>query len=241
MVQCSAQRQRDRRKDLAVCRRFVAVDRAEVARVATEVARALEARGDACEGLGALDALDDFQASLSEPTSYRPSARHDAFPSSVVTLIVPTGFGTQLAVADMTWGYQVPWKKGVVFNTRIETALGSSSNMWRVSLERRRCLVPAWSFFESHATETVPSPRTGKPMRRLYSFARADGTPLILAGIHEAGRFSLVTTEPSTVVAPVHDRMPLALSADGAALWLVGDFATLLDLDSPALEAEPTG
>ena len=76
-------------------------------------------------------------------------------------------------------------------------------------------------------------------MRRSYSFARADGAPLILAGIHEAGRFSLVTTEPSPVVAPVHSRMPLALDADGAALWLVGDFAAALGRSAPALEAAP--
>lgn len=222
-----------------MCRRFVMVDRDEVARIAAEVARGLEARKDAVVRLGALDALDDFRESLSAPAPRELAAHRDAFPSSVVALIAPTGLGTQLAVADMVWGYEVPWKKGPVFNTRIETARDNPSSMWRASFERRRCLVPAWRFFESHATEMVASPRTGKPMRRSYSFARADGAPLILAGIHEAGRFSLVTTEPSPVVAPVHSRMPLALDADGAALWLVGDFAAALGRSAPALEAAP--
>ncbi len=222
-----------------MCRRFVAVDRAEVARIAAEVARSLEAREDAGGKLGALDALGSFRASLSRPVADGPGERRDAFPSSVAALIVPTGLGTQLAIADMIWGYEVPWKKGPVFNTRIETALGASSSMWRASLKRRRCLVPAWGFFESHATETVPSPRTGSPMRRPYAFARPDGAPLLLAGIHEAGRFSLMTTRPSAVVAPVHDRMPLTLDADGAALWLTGDFAELLSRAAPALRAAP--
>lgn len=222
-----------------MCRRFVMVDRDEVARIAAEVARGLEARKDAVVRLGALDALDDFRESLSAPAPRELAAHRDAFPSSVVALIAPTGLGTQLAVADMVWGYEVPWKKGPVFNTRIETALGASSSMWRASLKRRRCLVPAWGFFESHATETVPSPRTGSPMRRPYAFARTDGAPLLLAGIHEAGRFSLMTTRPSAVVAPVHDRMPLTLDADGAALWLTGDFAALLSRAAPALRAAP--
>ena len=61
--------------------------------------------------------------------------------------------------------------------------LGGSSNpmrprWWRARAPESRCAAPT-------------------PSRA------QDGAPLILAGIHEAGRFSLVTTEPSPVVAPV--------------------------------------
>lgn len=60
-------------------------------------------------------------------------------------------------------GYEVPWLNGPVFNTRIETALRSEGSMCKAeSFARRRCLVPARGFYESHATETVPSERTGR-------------------------------------------------------------------------------
>ena len=154
-------------------------------------------------------------------------------------LIVAAGDGCGLAVAHMAWGYEVPWKNGPVFNTRIETALRSEGSMWAESFARRRCLVPARGFYESHATETVPSERTGRPVKRQYAFAAPDGAPLLLAGVHDRGRFSLVTTEPNAAVSPVHNRMPLAMGPGEAALWLRGVYEPLLDRSAVRLTARP--
>ena len=98
---------------------------------------------------------------------------------------------------------------------------------------------PARGFYESHATETVPSERTGRPVKRQYAFAAPDGAPLLLAGVHDRGRFSLVTTEPNAAVAPVHNRMPLALEPGEAALWLRGVYEPLLDRGAVRLTARP--
>ena len=167
------------------------------------------------------------------------ASRPEALPSSVVPLIVAAGDGCGLAVAHMAWGYEVPWKNGPVFNTRIETTLRGEGSMWAESFARRRCLVPARGFYESHATETVPSERTGRPVKRQYAFAAPDGAPLLLAGVHDRGRFSLVTTEPNAAVAPVHNRMPLALEPGEAALWLRGVYEPLLDRGAVRLTARP--
>ena len=49
------------------------------------------------------------------------SARgRDAFPGSTAPLIISSG--KNLEVAELSWGYPVSWQKGVVFNTRIESA-----------------------------------------------------------------------------------------------------------------------
>lgn len=168
-----------------------------------------------------------------------PATKPHAFPSSVVPLIVPSGEGAHLIVAHMAWGYEVPWKNGPVFNTRIETALKGDGGMWGASFARRRCLIPAWGFFESHGSETVPSARTGRPVKRQYAFEPCGGAPILLAGIHDKGRFSLVTTEPNDVVAPVHNRMPLVLAPSEAKLWLCGTYAPLLDRSSVELQAVP--
>ncbi len=217
-----------------MCHRIVPLDRETVMRVAEEIARDLAAR----EGeLGSLDPLESFRPYLAkpEPASAAGDSPREAFPDSVVPIIAPTGHGAQLAVADMRWGFEVPWKVGRVFNARPEGALDGAAGMWREPFARRRCIVPAQSFFESHASETVPSARTGKPVKRQYAFERADGAPLLLAAVHDRGRFSLVTTEPNAAVAPVHNRMPLALDAQEAPNWLAGDFSALADRGGIAL------
>ena len=245
-----------------MCRRFIVVDRDEVARIAAEIEFDL---ADHANELASLDPLATYEASLPAPVptsaamettshdaatqlslfSDEPAAtaaaslRAEAFPLSTVPLIVAAGGGSGLAVVYMNWGYEVPWKRGPVFNTRIETALREADGMWSSSFARRRCLVPAWGFYESHASETVPSKRTGRPVKRQYIFGSRKGTPLLLAGIHESGKFSLVTTEPNATVASVHNRMPLVLSPGEAALWLRGVYAPLLDRSTIELSVTP--
>ncbi len=152
-------------------------------------------REEAPVQLSLLDGESDEPAEARGTGAPSRASRPEALPSSVVPLIVASGDGCGLAVAHMAWGYEVPWKNGPVFNTRIETALRSEGSMWAESFARRRCLVPARGFYESHATETVPSERTGRPVKRQYAFAAPDGAPLLLAGVHDRGRFSLVTTD----------------------------------------------
>lgn len=41
--------------------------------------------------------------------------------------------------------------------------------------------------------------------------------------------FDRADARPKSVVAPVHDRMPLVLSPDGAQRWLSGDIRTLVE------------
>lgn len=228
-----------------MCGHFVMVDREEVAAIAAEIERDLVAHDGE---LGTLDPLESpsAQANAPEPASQLslfggemplPASR-DAYPGSAVPLIVPWGSG-RLAVADMGWGFEVPWRKGLVFNARIETALGAEPCMWTESLAKRRAVVVAHSFFEPHATETVPSLRTGKPIKRTYVFENPDGAPLLMAALHEQGRFSLVTTAPNNSVAPVHNRMPLVLSQHEAARWLAGDFAGLPNRSAFELAVRP--
>ena len=111
--------------------------------------------------------------------------------------------------------------------------------MWSASFERGRCLVPALAFHESHATETVPSVRTGRPVKRQYRFSLPGGEAMLLAGVQEDGRFSLVTTEPNACVAAVHDRMPLVLREDEVESWLASDPMAFTDRSAIALDVMP--
>ena len=111
----------------------------------------------------------------------------------------------------------------------------SRRGIWSDAFRTGRCIVPTLGFFESSETETVASPRTGKPVKAQYRFAAPEGLTL-LAGVREQDAFSVVTTEPNEQVAPVHGRMPLVLRAGEALQWLFGDAAALADRTGVALD-----
>ncbi|MEC4184426.1 SOS response-associated peptidase family protein [Adlercreutzia sp. R21] len=172
----------------------------------------------------------------------------DCYPGAESSVIVAEE--DNLARVDLVWGVDVPWKRGLVFNARIESAL-TRSDMWAEAMERGRCIVPVRAFYETQNVE-VPEPggvrgesagqdydteqgvlgvesareAAARPAPRArgrrpqYRFANAGGAALLLAALRLGDRFVLVTTEPDAVVGTVHNRMPLSLTAPEALAWL---------------------
>lgn len=101
-----------------------------------------------------------------------PARRSQAYPKSAAPLIVPDfdtaggaptlGAGS-LSARELSWRFEEGWKTGMVFNTRIESAMRPT---WRESMEHRRCIIPVSAFFETHREETVVSQWTGRPIKR---------------------------------------------------------------------------
>ena len=168
------------------------------------------------------------------PYIERPDPLRDARPGSIVPVYVPKGDG--LAVASLTWGFPLDGKPNAVFNTRIESALEQlrlgRRGMWAKAIAEGRCLVPVRAFYETHATETVASEKTGRPVKRQYLFRLPGARAFLLAAVREGDRFSIVTTRPNASVAPVHDRMPLVLGPGESSVWLGPEFARLADRSS---------
>ncbi|MBQ9000867.1 MAG: SOS response-associated peptidase family protein [Eggerthellaceae bacterium] len=162
--------------------------------------------------------------------------RTQARPGSVVHAIAPGENG--LAISPFIWGFTFPNSKKLIFNTRIESALGGT-RMWAGPIRDGRCVLPAATFFEPHGSETATSPRTGRAMKRQYEFASPDGEPLLLAGVHDGERLSVITTEPNASVAPIHPRMPLALRFEEVPTWLGDNYASLADRSRFELTAHP--
>ena len=73
----------------------------------------------------------------------------------------------------LTWGYLLPGSQKLVFNTRSESA--ATSPLWRESFAGRRCIVPAWSFYEAHQHESAVLP-SGRKGRQLYRFAPSNAS-----------------------------------------------------------------
>lgn len=188
-----------------------------------------------------------------------PVQTTEAYPKSVVPLIVPT-FDTaviapasvfaakspnaslpafapgSLDVRKLSWGFEESWKPGVVFNTRIESA---TKPTWRESMQHRRCILPVHAFFETHREETYPSLKTGKPIKRQYEF-RVPGQDIIFIGCTWRGdNFSMVTTDANADMAAIHNRMPLIVRQEELPLWLGPDYQQLADRSEIRLEAQP--
>jgi putative SOS response-associated peptidase YedK len=132
-----------------------------------------------------------------------------------------------------------------MFNARAETLAASPA--FRDSLRRKRCLVPVESFYEWRREGAVRQP---------YSIGRADGRPLVLAGLWSGWRdprtdtvrrtFTIVTTRPNETMAEIHDRMPVMLDDAVWATWLdptLADPGELMGLlepgDGPELLLRP--
>lgn len=147
-----------------------------------------------------------------------------------------------LGIEPATFGWDVEWKKGSVFNARFDSLL-KREGMWGDALLEGRCILPCATFFESHHSEMSRNPATGRLRKRRYGFRTPSGAPLLLGAVHQEGSFSVVTTEPNDSVEPIHDRMPLVLTAEEARMWLdpstpLEIIERLADRSIIALEAE---
>jgi len=95
---------------------------------------------------------------------------------------------------------------------------GLRRGQFRQHLQKQRCIIPAAGFYEWREED-------GK---QPYYFARKDGRPLMLAGIWAEAEykgdkrtaFAILTDEPNALIAPYHDRMPVALADDQLDGWL---------------------
>ena len=135
----------------------------------------------------------------------------------------------------MKWGLVPSWSKtGKMdfssINAKCETAATSAT--YRNAFKSRRCIVPADAFYEWKKLDA----KTRQP----YAIGRADGQPLSLAGLWEGWKnpegkwlhtFTILTTTPNSLLAEIHNRMPVILDEKDYAVWLGeadGDAAALM-------------
>jgi putative SOS response-associated peptidase YedK len=124
----------------------------------------------------------------------------------------------------LRWGLIPSWADDPsigsrLINARAETLAEKPS--FRSALKSRRCLVLANAFYEWQKTED------GKKVP--YRIALKTGEPFAFAGLWENWRdpsgqpvrtFTIITTEPNDLVAPIHNRMPAILLPEAEASWL---------------------
>ncbi len=115
-------------------------------------------------------------------------------------------------------------------NARVESILKAPT--WREPMKKRRCIVPATSFYEWS--------KVSPPLKQPYSFELANGQPLGFAGLWDAWKnkaghwlqsFAIVTTEANELMSRVHPRMPVILYPRDYDRWLDREETEQLPLD----------
>jgi putative SOS response-associated peptidase YedK len=120
------------------------------------------------------------------------------------------------------WGLIPSWANDPaignrLINARAETV--ASKPVFRRAFKERRCLVLADGFYEWHKEGASKQP---------YHIRLRDGRPFAFAGLWEhwegeeaaIDSCTLLTTTPNEVMRPLHDRMPVILSAPEYDQWL---------------------
>ena len=154
------------------------------------------------------------------PASVAP--RYNIAPTQRVHIIREDNAGIR-ECAEARWGLVPHWAKDIsignkLINARSETVIEKPS--FRSAIRHRRCIVPASGFFEWAATPKGKVPH--------YITAR-DGSPFSIAGIWETWQApdggmlescALLTTEANSLMATIHERMPVILQPSDFEAWL---------------------
>jgi putative SOS response-associated peptidase YedK len=122
------------------------------------------------------------------------------------------------------WGLVPSWAPDVsvgarMINARAETVAVKAA--YRDALVRRRCIIPADAFYEW---------RAGRP----FAVHLRDGRPMAFAGLWEVWRGPsqdevvrscvIITTAANSLLAPIHNRMPVVLDPSAWDEWLDPDY-----------------
>jgi len=151
----------------------------------------------------------------------------DIAPGSIQPVVFATD-AAEPAIKFMRWGFKIPNR--LVFNARSEDI--TTKNFWKASFSKRRCIVPADSFYEWTKT-------TGRNKQK-YEFTVPGREPFGMAGVwadwknpkteEREPAFAILTTEANGVMRTIHDRQPAILQPRDYREWLSGSERPLVHL-----------
>lgn len=150
-------------------------------------------------------------------------ARYNVAPTQVMPVVAAPEGKRELCL--MRWGLVPFWAKDKsignrLINARVETAADKPA--FRHSYRHRRCLVPASGYFEWQQRPGGKQPFYIRP---------ADHQVFAFAGLWdewtdpEGGvlySYTILTTDATPSMMPIHDRMPFILPRAQESAWLLG-------------------
>jgi putative SOS response-associated peptidase YedK len=151
-----------------------------------------------------------------------PGGRFNVAPTDDAAVVVQRD--DHRAITAYRWGLIPHWSDTAktgnrMFNARAETI--DRQPAFRYAFSKRRCLVPVDAYYEWQKAGDVRQP---------YAVVRPDGRPIALAGLwagwkdEDTGEiirsFTIVTTSANSMMAPIHDRMPVVIPEEHWDRWL---------------------
>jgi len=163
--------------------------------------------------------MDRYYASIAEGFEYKPN--YNAAPMQFIPTIIGSKDGNRLGA--LRWGLVPNWAKdekigNKMINARAETL--TEKPAFKRLISSKRCIIPCSGFYEWKKDGSVK-----QPMRILMK----DDSIFSLAGLYdtwidpEGNKLStctIITTEPNSLMADIHDRMPVILRPQDEADWL---------------------
>lgn len=165
-----------------------------------------------------LEALMEYYR-IEDPALIEHTARFNVSPSQMVIAVVHDGQKNR--IGKLKWGLVPSWakdEKTAITNARAESLLQKPA--FRVPFERKRCIIPADSFYEWKKTETGKQPmRIMLTSQKLFSLAGLYDSWISPDG-RKVSSCTIITTSPNSLMAGIHDRMPVILHPEDEAVWL---------------------
>jgi len=170
------------------------------------------------------DLIEDLME-LEESIELQP--RFNIAPTQEAPVVLQRDSSASRRLETLRWGLVPFWAKDRsigdrMINARSETVVEKPA--FRASFKRKRCLVVADGFYEWQVT--------GGPKQPFF-FRLTSREPFAMAGLWDRWdkgadgssleTFAILTTEPNSVVEPVHKRMPVILERADYAAWLDPD------------------
>jgi len=149
-------------------------------------------------------------------------ARYNIAPSQKIAVIRQNGDG-QNRLDFMRWGLIPPWADDMSIGYKMINARSENvheKHSFRHAIRYRRCLIPTSGFYEWL--------EEGKVKKPLYVHMK-DGSPMVFAGLWESWKSpekdvvescTILTTTSNSLIAPLHERMPVILHPQEYNLWL---------------------
>jgi putative SOS response-associated peptidase YedK len=148
--------------------------------------------------------------------------RYNIAPSQPVAVVPNDGL---LKLDYYVWGLIPSWAKDPAIGNRMINARGETlaeKPSFRAAFRRRRCLIPADGFYEWQQTP-------GRTTKTPFYIRMKTGEPFAFAGLWESWNApdgsqvlscAIITTTPNTLVAAIHNRMPVILPREAYERWL---------------------
>ncbi len=188
--------------------------------------------------------------------------RYNIAPTQDAPVVIEERDGTR-SVHMMRWGLIPSWAKDPAIGQRMINAKSETvfeKPAFRDAVRRHRCLIPCDGFYEWKDVPVVAEglfsdlEPTGKTRKQPYHVTANGGRAFAMAGLYERwgddGRrvetFTVLTCPPNSLVAQLHDRMPVILHPEDYDIWLDREVEAeaalrplLAPLEESAMEIRP--